>query len=219
MPLEKPPKTMDINQIRHQLSQIMQEAGLNYQQVAENMGNSFNEAAVIDLLHGNRNLGLPGIKRFADACGYDVSIKFKKRDNFTVQANLTELSHFIQEMIEGYEIVEKYGDDNLTKQEIVFKDFLYEVHEVVLKQSQKVISYDFKLKYQVTQETDNGYEWILDVCDYIDNVETLAHFISKMGIKYEMEGKNLFIFAETRSDAIGIIITADQTALNEDKDE
>lgn len=208
---------MEITEIRHQLAQIMQEEELSYQQVAEKMGNSYNEAAVEDLLHGNRNLGLPGIKRFTDACGYDVSLSFKKRDNFTVEANLSELSAFIQKMIEGYEIVEKHGDDNLTKQEQKFKDFLYEVHEVVLKQSKKVISYDFKLKYQVTQETDNGYEWLLDVCDYIDNVETLEHFIGKMGIKHEMIGKNLFILAETRSDAIGIIITADQMALNEDK--
>jgi hypothetical protein len=45
---------------------------------------------------------------------------------------------------------------------------------------------------QITKETHNGYEWLIDTNEVIDNLETLVFFLKQEGKEFTLKGKNLF---------------------------
>lgn len=57
-------------------------AGLTQKQLAEKLGKGgYTDGVIRAIESGRRNIGLNLLPDWADACGYDISIEFKKRDN------------------------------------------------------------------------------------------------------------------------------------------
>ncbi len=50
------------------------------------------------------------------------------------------------------------------------------------------------MKVQITKITENGYEWLVNTNDVIDNVETLISFLTKEGKDFEVKN-NVELFA------------------------
>lgn len=68
------------------------------------------------------------------------------------------------------------------------------------------------IRYQVTKKTHNGYEWLFNL-DTIESIETLEAFALQAGIKYEIEGRNFFLFSQHgRSDIQGQLDLLDALA-------
>ncbi|MFC0183386.1 Helix-turn-helix domain-containing protein [Pseudarcicella hirudinis] len=59
-----------------QLKKIRIQSGMTALEVAERMGNSFNEKAILAMESGERNLGISSIEKYAEACGFLIKIEF-----------------------------------------------------------------------------------------------------------------------------------------------
>ena len=68
----------------------------------------------------------------------------------------------------------------------------------------------------VTKHDETGYEWVIDVCDNIDNQETLEKNLSAINAEFFVEKNgDLYIIAEDEEDAKGILTIADNKAAEE----
>ena len=68
----------------------------------------------------------------------------------------------------------------------------------------------------VTKHDETGYEWVIDVCDNIDNQETLEKNLSAINAEFFVEENgDLYIIAEDEEDAKGILTIADNKAAEE----
>lgn len=68
----------------------------------------------------------------------------------------------------------------------------------------------------VTKHDEIGYEWVIDVCDNIDNQETLEKNLSAINAEFFVEKNgDLYIIAEDEEDAKGILTIADNKAAEE----
>lgn len=51
------------------------------------------------------------------------------------------------------------------------------------------------MKVQITKITENGYQWLVNTNDVIDNVETLISFLKQEGKDFEVKN-NVELFAD-----------------------
>ena len=64
---------------------------------------------------------------------------------------------------------------------------------------------------KITEHEENGYNWLVDICEWIDNQDTLEEALKESGADFLVNGNgDLYIVAEDEEEARTIILKAEE---------